>query len=141
MKKLVMIFFVVMIQLVSAQPPYQYTMTDLKARLPEPVLDSHPGYIDMYWKAWELAQQHIQANPQPGNGLMDYWMDEAYLIDLLFQWDTDFMTLFGRYGYFMWPSIASLDNFYHTQRGDGAISKGIQLPAGTFSHGDIFPPL
>ena len=31
-----------------------------RSRLPEPVFSANPGYVDLYWKAWELAWDHVE---------------------------------------------------------------------------------
>jgi len=30
--------------------------------LPAPVFEEEPGYVDLYWKAWELAYDHISSD-------------------------------------------------------------------------------
>ncbi len=31
-----------------------------KTQVPEPVFDAEPGFVDFYWKAWELAWNHVK---------------------------------------------------------------------------------
>ena len=83
--------------------------------LPEPVFSAEPGYADLYWKAWELAWEHVEYE----DGLVQSpYMDEAWY-DLktgkdgrIWIWDTEFMALFCKYAPSVFPGIESLDNFY-----------------------------
>ena len=117
----------------------------LRRGVPEPVLDANPDWLDLYGAAWELARDHIAAGT-PENGFADHYLDEAFS-DQIFQWDTCFMTLFGRYGLDAFPVMASLDNFYGVQRDDGFIcrvaneSDGLPCVPTESSEPKINPPL
>ncbi|MBN8705363.1 MAG: hypothetical protein J0L62_05770 [Bacteroidetes bacterium] len=89
--------------------------------LPEPVIDSHPEYVALYYKAWELAWNKIQ-HGTPENGFEPAYMDEGFN-ELIYQWDICFITSFGIYGRDAFPVMASLDNFYNKQRPDGYIQR------------------
>lgn len=86
-----------------------------RSRLPEPVFSADPGYVELYWKAWELAWDHVEED----EGLVSSpYMDEAWY-DLktgkdgrIWIWDTEFMALFCKYAPDVFPGIQSLDNFY-----------------------------
>ena len=86
-----------------------------RSRLPQPVFSAEPGYLDLYWKAWELAWDHVEED----DGLVSSpYMDEAWY-DLktgkdgrIWIWDTEFMALFCKYAPDVFPGIQSLDNFY-----------------------------
>jgi hypothetical protein len=97
------------------------TFAQVKDQLPEPVLDSHPEWIAMYWKCWELAFAHLK-QPPSGSPLVANWLDAAFSSNI-FQWDTCFMMMFSRYGEAEFPSIQSLDNFYCRQRQSGYICR------------------
>jgi len=58
----------------------------------------------------------------PGSPLRPEYMDEGFS-EHLFQWDTCFIAMFGRYGMRLFPVMASLDNFYDRQREDGYIGR------------------
>ncbi|HYE26342.1 MAG TPA: trehalase family glycosidase [Clostridia bacterium] len=88
--------------------------------LPEPVI-SRSDWVDLYWKAWEIAWLNI-APGTPENRFAPLYMDEAFNEDV-YQWDSVFMTMFGRYGDRLFPSIDTLDNFYQGQRADGYIQR------------------
>jgi Trehalase len=102
-------------------PEALQVFSQVKDRLPEPILPSHPEWQAMYWKCWELAFSHLRA-PQPGSPLVSNWLDEAFSPNI-FQWDTCFMMMFARYGHAEFPAIQSLDNFYALQRPSGFICR------------------
>ena len=80
-----------------------------KDAVPHPVYDSNPGFVELYYKAWELAYSHIDSIP----GLPSpRYMDEAHASNLIWIWDTCFMTQFCKYCPDVFPGIESLDNFY-----------------------------
>lgn len=116
----------------------------LRAMLPRPILDDRPGFVAMYWKAWELAQAHIRVGT-PQNGFAAAYLDEGSAPSL-YQWDTCFTALFAIYAQGAVPGIESLDNFYRRQHADGFICREISRADGTDVHPDysdqsINPPL
>lgn len=115
-----------------------------KDKLPVPVLGKDKGWIDMYWKCWELAFKHLK-KPRPDAPLVSNFLDEAFN-DSIFQWDTIFMVMFARYGHHVFPAIQSLDNFYARQHVDGFICREIGERDGSDIHfggieNTINPPL
>jgi len=113
-----------------------------KTRLPAPVLDGNPGWIDMYWKCWEIAFNGLK-QPQPNSPFVSNWLDEAFS-ENIFQWDTIFMLMFARYGHNVFPAIQSLDNFYCRQRRSGFIGREYREADGKLIHfdfdGGLFSP-
>ncbi|MBK1876149.1 amylo-alpha-1,6-glucosidase [Pelagicoccus mobilis] len=107
---------------------------EAKPKLPHPILDGDPGWIDMYWKCWDIAYQGLKS-PEPNSGFVSNWLDEAFSPNV-FQWDTIFMMLFARYGHHEFPAIQSLDNFYANQLPSGYICREIRERDGTFIHFD-----
>ena len=99
-----------------------------KALLPAPRFDDHPGYVDMYWKAWELAFRNFH-EPAAGTGFVSAFIDAAFNQNI-FAWDTCFMTLFTNTAHPLVPGIASLDNFYARQHEDGEICREIDRSTG-----------
>lgn len=89
--------------------------------LPRPYLKKDPEFVDLYYAAWKMAWQKI-SHGVPGSGLEASFMDEGFN-EMIYQWDTCFMTLFGVYGIDIFPVMASLDNFYKKQREDGYIQR------------------
>jgi hypothetical protein len=91
--------------------------------LPVPILEDDPGWVDLYWKCWELAFDHLR-QPEPGTPFVSNYVDEAFN-DNIFQWDTIFMVMFWRYAHHVFPVIQSFDNFYCRQHADGFICREI----------------
>ncbi|MGZ3425895.1 MAG: MGH1-like glycoside hydrolase domain-containing protein [Polyangia bacterium] len=89
--------------------------------LPAPIVDTQPDWVELYWAAWQLAFDHI-AFGTPANGFAAAYMDPAFDGNI-YQWDSSFMALFGRYGLALFPVMATLDNFYGKQRADGYIQR------------------
>ena len=80
-----------------------------KSHIPVPVNEEHPEYLELYWKAWELAHDHIKDIPglpqtpymDEGAGPYDIWI-----------WDTCFMLFFFKYAPDIFPEIEWRGNFY-----------------------------
>lgn len=96
--------------------------------LPEPVLPHQPGWIEMYWRAWELAWSHLR-RPRPENGFVANYIDTAFN-ENTFMWDSCFMVLFGLYGRRAFDFMGTLDNFYAKQHDDGYICREISTQNG-----------
>lgn len=92
--------------------------------LPSPVLEDNKEWLDLYWKAWDLAFQHFKKPPE-GSPFVSNYIDEAFSPSV-FQWDTIFMIMFARYAHYIFPAIGSLDNFYCRQYENGYICREIQ---------------
>jgi hypothetical protein len=93
---------------------------EAKGRLPAPILDNNPEWVELYWKAWEILYTWNVARPAPGSPFVSNYLDEGG-DENIYQWDTIFMIMFARYGHTVFPAIQSLDNFYCRQRDDGLI--------------------
>lgn len=94
---------------------------DVKDRLPSPIDDEHPLWIQAYWKAWELAFLHLH-EPVPGSGFVSQFIDAGFS-DNVYLWDSAFMTMFMNTASGLAPSISTLDNFYARQLEDGEICR------------------
>ena len=99
------------------------TFAEHRAELPVPVLDDAPEYVEMYWRAWELAFAHFKKPPHNSPFVSNY-IDEAFAPQI-FQWDTIFMIMFSRYAFPIFPTVQSLDNFYVRQHRSGYICREI----------------
>ena len=99
----------------------EVSLDDYRPYLPEVVLDDNPEFIDLYWRAWQVALNKL-AFGTPENGFADAYMDEGFN-EQIYQWDSSFIALFGRYGARVFPAMATLDNFYERQRPDGYIQR------------------
>ena len=83
--------------------------------LPRPVYDQRPEFVDLYYKAWELAYERIDTL----NGLpAPVYMDEAHMSSRIWIWDTCLMAHFCKYCPSVFPGIESLDNFYGVMLAD-----------------------
>lgn len=99
--------------------------------LPTPFWDHHDDVIECYWKAWELACEHV--NPATNeNGFVAPYIDSAFN-NSLFMWDTCFIMMFAKYGRRAFDFQQSLDNFYAKQHPDGFICREIKESDGTDS--------
>ncbi|WFB36972.1 trehalase family glycosidase [Kiritimatiellota bacterium B12222] len=85
------------------------TESDWRQHVPKPVFEQNAGLVELYWKAWELAHDHIkhlEGLPQSP------YMDEAFSDTNIWIWDTCFMAHFCKYAADSFPGIESLKNFY-----------------------------
>lgn len=99
------------------------TFEDNKAKLPRPIFDENPAYIDFYYKAWEIGFSHFK-KPQPTSPFVSNFIDEAFN-ENIFLWDMSFSTMWGNYAHHIFPAIEGLDNFYRTQLPDGEIVREV----------------
>lgn len=93
---------------------------DWKQHIPVPVFEEHPEYNDLYWKAWELAHDHIK--DIPGMPQTPY-MDEAFCDTDIWIWDSCFMSLFCKYASKEFPGVQTLNNFYKVLHDDYNLPK------------------
>ena len=98
-------------------PPFEA----YKKYLPSPVLDSHPELVDLYWQSWRMAFKNVSFGT-PENNFVSAYMEEGYN-EQIYQWDSIFMSMYGRYGGKLIPAMPTLDNFYNRQRSDGHIAR------------------
>lgn len=120
------------------------TFAQAQDRLPRPVLEGNPEFVELYWFCWKLAFSHIK-KPAPGSGLVSNYLDESFSPQI-FQWDTIFMIMFARYANQIFPAVQSLDNFYARQHDDGFICREIKEANGADYHPEwepesVNPPL
>ena len=118
----------------------------LRRGVPSPILEDDPELVELYDAAWGMAEDHIMAGTAD-NGFADHFMDEAFC-ELIFQWDSCFMVLFGINGLDAFPVMPTMDNFYGAQQDDGYICRvvdevtGEPLSDGTMdSEPMVNPPL
>ena len=101
---------------------------ETKKLLPAPIYDENPLWIDMYWKAWELAFKNFY-EPAEGTGFVSQFIDAAFNANI-FLWDTAIMTMFLNTAHPLVPGISSLDNFYAKQYPTGEICREINRCTG-----------
>lgn len=127
----------------SVMPP---TYAEARATLPQPIIDGEPGWVTMYDKAWQILYGSRLRQPPAGSPLVRSYLDEAFDPDIIFQWDSIFMMMIGRYMHRNFDAMGSLDNWYALQRPTGEIrrvyyeSTGAPHPWGNGSNG-VNPPL
>ncbi|WP_052487269.1 MGH1-like glycoside hydrolase domain-containing protein [Gordoniibacillus kamchatkensis] len=97
------------------------TFEEARSRLPDPIFDKRPDYIECYWRTWEIAYRNTHV-PTPESGFVSNFVDAAFS-DNIFLWDTAFITMFCNLAHPYIPGIRSLDNFYCKQLDDGEISR------------------
>ncbi len=98
------------------------SFAEYRSQLPQPVLPSgRSDWLDLYWRAWELAVQNIR-HGTPQNGFVESYLDAAFS-ENIFQWDTCFIVMFARYAWHLLPVAPALDNFYRKQEEDGWICR------------------
>jgi hypothetical protein len=113
--------------------------------LPEPIVTDEPAWQRLYWAAWQMAFDKISFGTAT-NGLAEAFMDEGFN-EQIYQWDSSFIALFGRYGLRLFPVMATLDNFYGKQEADGYIQRvysetdGGRLGTPTVAEPMVNPPL
>ncbi len=94
-----------------------------KEIIPVPFWKGNDRAIEMYWKTWEIAFRNIK-DPAKDSGFISSYIDTAYNGNI-FMWDSNFITLFARYGVRAYPFQNTLDNFYSKQHPDGFICREI----------------
>lgn len=96
-----------------------------KSLVPEPIFPSKSEYIDIYYKAWELAWAHVKHQ----DGIVQSpYMDEAFWDDTIWLWDTEFMVMFCKYAPTTFPGVESFRNFYVPMLDNAPSSLKIQHP-------------
>ena len=45
--------------------------------IPKPILDQHPHWVELYWKAWDIALTKIQYG-NLANGFVESYLDEGF---------------------------------------------------------------
>jgi hypothetical protein len=101
---------------------------ETKDQLPYPIYDESPLWVDMYWKAWEMAFKNFH-EPETGSGFVSQFLDPAFNANI-FLWDGAFMTMFLNVSHPLTPGISSLDNFYIKQYSTGEICREINRTTG-----------
>lgn len=96
--------------------------------LPVPELPDYDKWVEMYWRAWELAFARLR-RPRTNSGFVSNYIDPTYN-DNTFMADTAYMAQFGLYGRRAFNFMGGLDNFYAHQHDDGFICREINMEQG-----------
>lgn len=89
--------------------------------LPQPVLPEHDGWLEMYWRAWQIAWSNLHRGTA-ANGFVSPYAG-AVGEPILSAWDSCFAALYGVYARRGFDFIVALDNFYAHQLPDGFIGR------------------
>lgn len=110
-------------------------------KLPEPIIDGHEDWIELYWAAWKFMHEKISRG-HVKNGFVPLYIDEGFN-ENIYQWDSCFMAAYAMYGLDVFPAMPTLDNFYQLQRAsDGYICRCYNENTGRATgENDINPPL
>ena len=93
--------------------------------VPEPVYDENPGWIKLYYAAWQSAWTHIfSCRKAP----VSPYMNEGIRCHKIWIWDTCFMVHFCRYAADVFPGIQSLDNFYRVMHDGENTGLKVHIP-------------
>lgn len=111
-----------------------------KEALPQPVIEGHEDWINLYYRAWELAFQNVEYIEKDG------WKPQLTCmpgVNTIWQWDSCLMTFITNYANGSISALNNLDNLYRLRREeDGYMSMAYrinsELPAWP---GRINPPL
>ncbi len=132
-------------RMIVKEPPEPRPAPELtaavKRRLPEPILDDHADWIDLYWASWKFMHEKITRG-RVRNGFVPLYIDEGFN-ENIYQWDSCFMVAYAMYGLGVFPVMPTLDNFYGLQRdSDGYICRTYnELTGKATGENDINPPL
>ena len=107
---------------------------EARSRLPVPLLPEQAEWVEMYWRAWEIAWSNLR-RPKPESGFVANYL-AAPAGNHLFMWDSAFTTQFGLYGRRAFDFMGTMENFYAKQHGDGFICREINTETGY----DLFHP-
>jgi hypothetical protein len=93
-----------------------------RSQVPEPIFDADTSLVDLYWKAWELAWDHvISRSGAPQSPYIDCGFTPGGG-NVIWIWDSCFMAMYCKYAAQIFPSVETLNNFYWIIH-DGAKSK------------------
>lgn len=110
-----------------------------KSKLPAPVYEACPEWIELYNAAWEMAVRNIDYPQQDG------WLPQLTCmpgVGFLWQWDSCFMSLFARYSNGTVPAMNNLDNLYRLQDKNGYLSMTYVIATDKPAYGErVNPPL
>lgn len=111
-----------------------------KERLPHPILEGRDDFIDLYYKAWELAFKNVEYIDKNG------WKDILTCmpgVGIMWQWDSCIMTFITNYSNGTISALNNLDNLYMLRdKETGFMAMAYNLDDGKSTYGQrINPPL
>ncbi len=93
------------------------------SKVPSVWFEEHPEWQEVYERSWEIHSEMIRQIGVGTNPDGTYYVDEAFNSNI-FLWDTSFMMLFDKYGYFEFPTLESMNNFYYNQHDEAGEEYG-----------------
>ena len=111
-----------------------------KTKLPRPVLNGHKEWLDIYYKAWELAFKNVYYVEKEGWKPMLTCMPG---VNITWQWDSCIMTLITNYSNSTLNAFNNLDNLYRLRnKENGFMSMAYSIDTEDEAYpGRINPPL
>ncbi len=111
-----------------------------KSALPVPVIEGKPEWVELYYKAWELAFENIDYIGKAG------WKPQLTCmpgVGVIWQWDSCFMAFITNYANGTLSALNNLDNLYRLRRkSDGYMSMAYRIEEEEPAYGGrINPPL
>ena len=111
-----------------------------QSALPIPVIEGKPEWVDLYYKAWELAFQNIEYVAKEG------WKPQLTCmpgVGIVWQWDSCLMAFITNYANGTLSALNNLDNLYRLRRlSDGYMSMAYRIEEEIPAYGErINPPL
>lgn len=111
-----------------------------RSKLPVPVIEGKPEWVELYYKAWELAFKNIDYVEKEG------WKPQLTCmpgVGIIWQWDSCFMTFITNYSNGTLSALNNLDNLYRLRRkSDGYMSMAYRIEEEVPAYGErINPPL
>ena len=111
-----------------------------KSKLPRPILNGHEEWVDIYYKAWELAFKNVAYIEKEGWKPMLTCMPG---VNITWQWDSCIMTLITNYSNSTLNAFNNLDNLYRLRnKENGFMSMAYSIDTEDEAYpGRINPPL
>lgn len=112
----------------TIQRPAIPSFISVRELLPEPILPAFPEWVELYWRAWEMAIAQLQRPPLVAGLPAPYVAAQPGVA--LVSSETAFTAQFLVYGRRVLPALHGLDNFYARQHDDGFICRAISAADG-----------
>ena len=111
-----------------------------KEKLPRPILEGNEDFINMYYKAWQMAYENVEYIDKDG------WHDILTCmpgVGIMWQWDSCIMTFITNYSNGTLSALNNLDNLYMLRdKETGFMAMAYNLSDGKSTYGNrINPPL
>lgn len=111
-----------------------------RSRLPIPAVEGKPEWVELYYKAWELAFQNVDDIGREG------WKPQLTCmpgVGTIWQWDSCLMAFITNYANGTLSALNNLDNLYRLRRkSDGYMSMAYRIEEEAPAYGErINPPL